>query len=111
MAAKKRRKATKRAAAPKRRRKSTARKAPAARAPRAAGRKPKSTVRGQSDGELAKVFAVSVRAGNRSAAAKARTEMKRRSAFGEFDAARFSLGADVLKEATALLRAKKRRAF
>jgi hypothetical protein len=108
MATKKRRKrATKKAAAPKRRRKS-----PAPRKARSVGtRKPKSTVRGQSDGELAKVFAISVRAGNRSAASKARTEMKRRSSFGEFDAARFPLSPDVLKDATALLKARKRRAL
>lgn len=102
MAAKKKKRAAKR---------TTKRKSAPRRAPKVARtvRRPKSTVRGQTDGELSKVFALSVRAGNRAAASRARGEMKRRSQFGEFDAGRFGVSADVLRDATNLLKARKKR--
>jgi hypothetical protein len=96
-----RRKGATKSAPRKRRRKS----APAA---KGRARRPKSTVRGQSDSELARVFALAVSAHNKAAAARARREMKRRSQFGEFDAARFGVSPATLREATSLLKTRRR---
>jgi hypothetical protein len=96
-----RKRATKKSAPRKRRKKA---------APMGRARRPKSTVRGQSDSELARVFALSVSAQNRTAAARARSEMKRRSQFGEFDAGRFGVSPSTLREATQLLKARRRKA-
>lgn len=71
-------------------------------------RRPKSTVRGQSDSELARVFALAVSAHNKTAAARARREMKRRSQFGEFDAGRFGVSPATLRESTSLLKTRRR---
>lgn len=95
-----RRTGAKKSAPRKRRRKAAAAKGRA--------RRPKSTVRGQSDSELARVFALAVSAHNKTAATRARREMKRRSQFGEFDAARFGVSPATLREATSLLKTRRR---
>lgn len=105
----KKRKTTKRA--PKRTTKPTAHRVTRPKAPRAtkAPARKRSTVRGTSDGELSKLYVTSVRAGEAGALRRVRSEMRRRAELGELDATRFTVPAEAVREARALLSPRRRR--